>query len=536
MRTWAFSTTRRGLTAWAVIVLTLGVHGVPAHALAAENTIPELRWALPSIPDTLLVGHAWSTYSGAIVSLVQEGTLAFGDDLKLAPAIADSWKQTDPTTYVYHLRQGVTFSDGKPLTADDVVFSMKWNMDSKNRSQLASFYAGVTSIEATGDREVTVKLDKPNTQFQYTVAHMAGFVMEKAQMEAHPDDYGSPDVLPVGTGPFKLTEFAPGDHVTLEANDAYWGGAPKVRKITISAIPDQQARLLAMRNGDIDGTFDLPISDIEQWKKIDTARIVTAPSLGVYLLTMDRDAAPFDDVHVRRALSYAVDRKGLVAALLKGLGAPATAINPPGIWAGVLTADEATSFYDGLNPYAFDLEKAKAELKQSKVPDGFSVKIESPNSVPYVTQSLVNLASNLAQIGITLDVQEVDHSQWLSDYFGHENLGLSFMSYFPDYPDPANYPYLFFSSSTAVKDGLNGSNFKNPEVDAALATALQNSDPAARATALKQVFKITNDDATVVSLFWPDTAMAINSKYDFTGFNAFWYNVPWAIRGLTPKP
>src|SRR4051794_21355287 len=111
MESQAFSMTRRGLVAWAVVITTSGILGAPAPVLAVENTIPELRWALPSIPDTLLIGHAWSTYGGAIVSLVQEGTLAFGDDLKLAPAIADSWKQTDPTTYVYHLRPGVTFSD-----------------------------------------------------------------------------------------------------------------------------------------------------------------------------------------------------------------------------------------------------------------------------------------------------------------------------------------------------------------------------------------------------------------------------------------
>lgn len=135
---------------------------------------------------------------------------------------------------------------------------------------------------------------------------------------------------------------------------------------------------------------------------------------------------------------------------------------------------------------------------------------------------LVNLASNLQQIGIKLDVQEVDHTQWLNDYFAHENMGFSFMSYFPDYPDPANYPYLFFSSTTAVKDGLNGSNYKNPKVDAMLDTALQDSDVEKRAEALKDVFKATNDDATVIAAFWPDTAMAINSKYSFTGFNAFW--------------
>src|ERR1700744_3409229 len=142
----ALPTTLRSLAASGLFALMLAAPGAifaPVPAAAAEDTIQELRWALPSIPDTLLVGRAWSTYTGAVMSLVQEGSLAFGQDLKLAPAVADSWKQADPTTYVYHVRKGVTFSDGSPCTAEDIAFSMNWNMDPKNHSQLASFYAGV---------------------------------------------------------------------------------------------------------------------------------------------------------------------------------------------------------------------------------------------------------------------------------------------------------------------------------------------------------------------------------------------------------
>ncbi len=106
-----------------------------------------------------------------------------------------------------------------------------------------------------------------------------------------------------------------------------------------------------MQNGDIDGTFDLAISDIDQWKALGNVDVITAPSLGVFMLTLDHSTPPFDDIHVRKAIAYAVDRDGLVQALLKGNGEPATALNPPEMWSGVLPLDEVKAFYGTLPGY-----------------------------------------------------------------------------------------------------------------------------------------------------------------------------------------
>jgi peptide/nickel transport system substrate-binding protein len=527
---------RRAGAALASLVIALAcLLGAASGARAADQQVEELRWALPAVPETLFIPHAWTTYIGAIMSLVQEGPLAFNDELALEPGVADSWTQVDPTTIKYHLRDGVTFHDGSPLTPDDVVATFQFHMKPDSGSQLAAFYSSVDSVSATGPREVTVKLKSPNVQFQYTAAHMAGFIFKKAQLEAHPEDFGSPDVLPLGTGPYKLVDFQPADHVILEAYDGYWGPKPVAKRIVIQAIPDRQTRLLAMSNGDIDGTFDLAISDIDQWKALKGVDVITAPSLGVYSLTLDRDTPPFDDVHVRKAIAYAIDRAGLVQALLKGNGEPAGVLNPPEMWAGILPKDQVKAFYGTLPTYGFDLAKAKAELKQSSKPDGFEVAVPASNADPYMVNVMLGVAEGLKQIGIKLNVQEIDHNQWLATFFRHENLGMQIMPYYPDFADPANYPYLFFDSANAVKDGMNGSNYKNPEVDKLLAAAIEQSDPKARAEALEAVFKIANEDVVLVPVFWPYSAMAISSKYKLTGYNAFWYNVPWAIRGFGVK-
>lgn len=502
---------------------------------SAQEPIEEVRWALPAINDTMFVPRAWSTYVGAIMSLVQEGPLAFGDDLSLQPAIAESWKQVDDTTYIYTLRQGVTFGDGSPLTPDDIVASFQYQMNPKSGSQLAAFFSSVDSVTASGEYDVTVKLKSPNVQFQYTPAHMAGFVFSKKQLEEFPEDIGTPDALPLGTGPYRLVEFSPADRVVLEARDDYWGTKPVARRIVFSAIPDRQTRLLAAQNGDIDGTFDLAISDIDQWKALGNIDVITAPSLGVFMLTMDQSAAPFDDIHVRKAISYAVDREGLVKALLKGNGEAATALNPPEMWAGIMSPGEAREFYATLPSSQFDLDRAKAELAQSKHAGGFEITVPGSSADPYMINILQSVSQNLKQIGITMTVQELDANQWLAGYFRHEDLGMQIMAYYPDFADAANYPYLFYASANATKDGMNGSNFKNAEVDAALELANQKSDSTERGEALKKVFKIVNEDAALVPIFWPASAMAISNKYKLTGYNAFWYNIPWAIRGFGLK-
>jgi peptide/nickel transport system substrate-binding protein len=504
-------------------------------AVHAQDAIEELRWALPAVSDTMFVPRAWSTYVGAIMSLVQEGPLAFADDLSLTPGVAESWQQVDDTSYKYVLRSGVTFGDGSPLTAADVVASFTYHMNPDAGSQLAAFFSSVDSVEATGENEVTVKLKAPNVQFQYTPAHMAGFIFKKSQLEEFPEDIGTPDALPLGTGPYRLVEFSPADRVVLEARDDYWGPKPTARRIVFTAIPDRQTRLLAMQNGDIDGTFDLAISDIDQWKALGNVDVITAPSLGMFALTLDHSAPPFDDIHVRKAIAYAIDREGLVQALLKGNGEPATALNPPEMWAGVLSLDEVKAFYATLPSYSFDLEKAKAELAQSAHADGFEISVPGSTADPYMINILQSVSENLKQIGIRVNVQEIDANQWLAGFFRHENLGMQIMAYYPDFADPANYPYLFFASANAVKDGMNGSNFKNAEVDKALAIANEQSDPKVRTDALKDVFRIANEDVALVPIFWPDSAMAISNKYKLTGYNAFWYNVPWAIRGFGLK-
>ncbi|HEY2892204.1 MAG TPA: ABC transporter substrate-binding protein, partial [Dongiaceae bacterium] len=155
------NTSRRSFLALASAAATTAMFGTALKSARAEGMVDEIKWALPAIPDTLFVPHAWQTYTGAIMSLVQEGLLAFGDDLSLVPAVSDTWEQVDLTTFKYHIRDA-KFSDGSAVTPDDVVASMRLHMTPDAGSQLAPFYTSVDSVSASGANEVTVKLKAPN--------------------------------------------------------------------------------------------------------------------------------------------------------------------------------------------------------------------------------------------------------------------------------------------------------------------------------------------------------------------------------------
>lgn len=512
---------------------TVVAAGIGGEAFGQER-IDKLTWGMGSVPETLFIPNAWSTGNGIIMSLVQEGPLAFGDDLSVQPGVA-SQEFKDSTTIVYTLRDGVTFGDGSPLTPEDIVATFNFHRDhANNGSQVGFFFDPIESIEKTGDREVTIKLKAPNVQFQYAAPHMAGFIFKKEQIEGDRADLGGADLFIVGTGPYRIAEFDPGERVLLEARDDYWNGVPYARQIEFVRIPDAEAQFLAMQAGQIDGFFNVRLANIDQWEALPNADIYEAPSASTMLLTLNNETAPFNDVHVRRAIAYSVDRQGLLNAVINGKGEVLDAINPPEMWAGVMSADEAREFYKTIPTYGFDLAKAKEELAQSSVPNGFEFNVPVANNSTDAINVLQNLAQNLATIGVTLKIEEVDPNQWLAQFFA-SGAPMQLMTYWPDFADPVNYPDLFMHSRNARENGQNQSYYKNPEVDKLLELANTESDPAKRKDALMKVFQIVNSDVAVVPIYTPYSAMGLNSKYQMKGYNAFWYNIPWAIRGFGPK-
>ncbi len=500
--------------------------GTGSSETGAEE-IDLLTWALSSPPRSLDVPHSYDLATPTILFNALESLLVFDTDLQLRPQLATEWSQPDPVTYVYTLRDGVMFWNGNPLTAEDVVYSLTRHMEPDVASELASYFASVKEIAATSATEVTVTLKEPDALFQYVPAFLSGLVVEKRFWEEHQDDIGSPGTLTMGTGPYEVTEYVPDESVRLVRNESYWGTKPKAREVSIRVITEPETRLLAMRSGEIDGAFEVPVQQYDQWDELEGTQTLSAPSLQSQFFAFDVEAEPWSDIHVRRAFAHALDREGLVGALLGGHGQAAASIVPVPGWGSLMGTEEVDQLYSELPAYPFDMDLAKSELAQSSTPGGFTASFEYPDAFPEIGRAALSLSQNVSELGVTLNVEEKPFNAWLAANRQHEDLGLSAGIWFMDYPDPANILYIWCHSQFAVKNAFNTANYKNPTVDRLLDEQQVSQDNAERAEALSEVLRIIGDDLPYLPLWFPDIAAAVSNDFVYEGFNALYIYQPW---------
>ena len=506
-------------------VLSVGL----ASAAPPQN-VEKLTFALSAPIRSLDFYHSFDSGTATVLSNGLEGLLRYSDDGKLVPSLAESWSQPDPLTYSYKLRPGVKFWDGRPLTSADVVFSMSQHMQKKVGSELLSYYSSVKSIKAAGPNRVVIKLKAPDPFFQYVPAFQAGYIIEKKFAQAAGKKIGTPGVLTMGTGPYKFTKFVSDEGVSLARNDSYWGKKGVVKNVELKFITEDATRLLAMRSGEIDGAFGVPADQANQWQGIANVKVAFTPQLRTAFFTFDTEAAPWSDVHVRRAFAHAIDKRGLVRTVLRGHGEVANTYPPPQQWGGLLAQKQVRKLYASLPQYPFDLNKAKQELARSSVPNGFTATVVYPDSRKPIGQASLNLSQNLKQIGITLNVREATTSDWINGIYAHKDLGIQVLTFGADYPDPANFPSLILDSKYAVANAFNVSNYKNPAVDRLLVRQAASSKPAVRASLIKQILRISAKDVPYLPVWWQDIGLALKSKYVYSGFSTWYYTQPWVTR------
>ncbi|MDR1043399.1 MAG: ABC transporter substrate-binding protein, partial [Clostridiales Family XIII bacterium] len=222
-----------------------------------------LKLAIPNEIGSLDSAFAYDFTTNPVVTNISEGLLLLDNAGELHPLLAESWEEVDPTTYVYNIRSDVTFSDGSPMTMDDVMFSLERYGKEDLASYLGWMYDSVESIEATGDWQVTVKLSAPDVFWKYVPSTTAGHVHSKKAVEAAGDAYGSLNSFPVATGPYPVEGWQAGGDITLTYNEDYWakgelGDGPDVKSIVVSTIAEDTTRSLAIQTGQADIDFFTP--------------------------------------------------------------------------------------------------------------------------------------------------------------------------------------------------------------------------------------------------------------------------------------
>ena len=512
------------VAAGALLLTACSADPAPSASTALADSgeqIDSITVALPGSLSSLYVGQEAGILNYYIASIAQEGLVAIDADGAIQPALAESWSQPDDVTYVYELRDDAMFQDGTPVTADDVVFSLNEARDETTSPGLAYYMTNVESVEKTGDSEVTVTLTEPDAAFAKNMSTGgAAFITSKAFWEANDGNVGTASSLLMGTGPYKVTEFAPDSHVTFERTDTWWGEEPKVKSITVNFIPDESTRLLAAQSGDIDVAFNVPLAQSTQWENLDTMRVDYINDLSYVGLYFNTSVAPFDDPKVREAIAHAVDRDAYVDKLLRGHGEAATAIMTPESLAAVYSPDVAREKLAEIPQWDYDLDAAKAALAESGYPDGFETEILTPNTGPQLGTAAQALSQNLAEIGITLNVREVPIEEWLASLDASSDYGLNMMWYFSTLGDPAEIPsYLLGVGNPAAYD--------NPEIMSLLSEVGAESNPSDRIDLLIEAETLQAEDAVNIPLWWGQSATAFANNLGMNDYSPFAFISSW---------
>ncbi|HKR69853.1 MAG TPA: ABC transporter substrate-binding protein, partial [Streptosporangiaceae bacterium] len=370
---------------------------------------------------------------------------------------------------------------------------------------------------------ITAKLSTPSESFEWIPSSPGAlFIAPKAFWQKHNGQIGTPEALIEGTGPYRVTSFAPDSHVRLEVVDTWWGGKPKVNAIQINFISNDSARFLAEKSGAIQMSFNVPLDAMQQWQTLPGNRVLSTPDRSWAGIIFNVGVAPTDDIHVRRAIAHCIDKAAVVKELLHGEGQVATAMSTPEQFAGVYTSQEATAKLAAVPQLPFSISQAKAELAKSSVPHGFTTTLEYPNTGPQLGTAALSLASNLKKIGVTLQVKEVTISQWLSNLSAPKQ-PLRYMWYFNTTPDPAELVTYLLNNPPA-----NLAGYVNKQVDTLLAQASAELDAAKRATLIIEAQKVAAADLPYLPLWWGRSLTSFSDHVGVKNYSSYIFESPWA--------
>jgi peptide/nickel transport system substrate-binding protein len=447
------------------------------------------------------------------------------DQLRMVPGLAVSWRTIDDTTWEFKLRPGVTFHDGSPFTADDVVFSIERVPTLKDSPGLFSTYTkAITGITVVDPLTIRLKTAQPYPLLPNDLS-VVSIVSKKAATGATSADFNSGKAA-IGTGPFKLARFVRGERVELVRNDNYWGKKPQMQNLTVKILTNDAARVAALLANDVQLIDAVPVADVKRLTTNADLRVSQRTSTRLIYLYLDvsRDQSPFitdkdgkplasnplKDVRVRHALSKAIDRETIKARAMDGASRPTTQLLIPGL----------PGYVEALKVEAPDIEGAKKLLADAGYPNGFGLTLHGTNN-RYVQdeQILQTVAQMLSRIGVAVKVE----AQPAAVFFGRQNKGdysVSMSGWAPDSAEGSSLLRAFIATRNKDK-GLgtyNAGNYSNPKVDQLLETALATINDAEREKLLQQAIQLAiGTDQAVIPLHHQVNLWASRKEVTFSG-------------------
>jgi peptide/nickel transport system substrate-binding protein len=417
-----------------------------------------------------------------------------GKDVK--PLLAESYTLSpDKLTWTFKLKQGVKFSNGQPMTSADVKFSLDKARSTKGGWEFLD--VAIASVAAPDPSTVVVKTKYAWAPLLADLANFSNAVLPKDYAGKTKDEFYK---APIGTGPFVWDHWNKGSEIELKKNPSYWDtGKPSLDSVTWKSVPDDNARTLQLQGGQAQINENPPFSSLSQLKGQQGLQVKLFPSTKTDYIMMNENEKPYDDVHVRRAISYAIDRQSLIKTLLFGNGQPANSFLMPNV-----------PFYDASTPgLQFDMAKAKEEMAKSSVPGGFTTTFlaSSGDSTDAATAQVLQAA--LKELGITMKIQNVDPSA-LHDLQDQQKYQISHSYWTMDIADPDELVTFAVDPTSGAKSFYT--SYTNKQVMADTKAAEKTFDKTQRQALYSRIQKQAADDAFLAFLYYSPFSYSFSSK------------------------
>jgi peptide/nickel transport system substrate-binding protein len=416
----------------------------------------------------------------------------------VTPLLAESWEVSpDLRTYTFRLRRGVRFSNGEPFNASTVKFSFDRAGGEKSTNKDKRTFANVTTQVV--DEHTVVLLNKEiDPDFLFLMGQATAVMVEPKSADTNATQ-------PVGTGPFRLENWAKGSSVTLSRWDGYRNAsAIRLRRASFRFIQDPAAQMASLLSGDVDAFQRVTARGIEQFRGNPRFQVIVSGSRAKTILAINNKKKPLDDVRVRRAINMALDRKAVIQGAADGFGVPIGSYYPP----------SAPGYVDLSNANAYDPDRARSLLREAGV-NNLELTITLPPP-PYARQGGEVIASMLSKVGINARLQNVEWAQWLSNVYGNKNYDLTIISHVEPF-DLGNFsrPGYYW-------------NYENPKFNALYDRYKQTANQAERMKILGDIQRLVAEDAVHGYLYQPQWVTIANRN-----LRGLWNNMPIFVNDLS---
>ncbi|MEQ8964211.1 MAG: ABC transporter substrate-binding protein [Azospirillaceae bacterium] len=488
--------------------------GAVALTLAAPAVQAEtLRFGFQGDVQTLDPHGLNETFTLGFQGNIYEGLTRRGPDLAIQPALATEWEILEPTRWRFHLREGVTFHNGNPFTAEDVVFTAERTR--ADGSDLRTRLAGVVDVVAVDEHTVDFVTEAPNPilHFEWDNWYMMDKEWAEANDAALPTNVSDPDsdnyanVNANGTGPFRIVSRTPDVRTVAEPNPAWWDTPThNLTEVVFQPIGSDSTRVAALLSGEMDMVYPIPLQDLQRVDSNDGTRALTGPELRTIFLGMDqaRDellhssvegANPFQDQRVREAFYRAIDIQAIQRVVMRGQSQPTAAMVAPGV----------NGFPESLERYPHDSERARELLAEAGYPDGFEVQMDCPND-RYVNDEAIcqAIVGMLAQIGVEIDLLAQSKSLYFAKVLAQGGYDTSFylLGWTPTSFDSWNvlYNLLATRDPDSGRGTFNLGGYSNPAVDELTDAIMVETDVEERQRLIAEAWQIIHDDVASIPL------------------------------------